>query len=111
VSDVAVALAALIRAEVEPIRAEVALLAAEVAALRAPAPSVANDLDTAKAAEMAGVTPATIREWVRERGLPAARPGGRALRIRRADLLAFLDSARTAAVDIAAEAERLLRRP
>lgn len=68
-------------------------LQAIIGELRAAAGGAEDELDTAAAAARAEVTPDTIRDWVKRRGLPARRaPGGRDLRIRRADLDAFLAS-------------------
>jgi excisionase family DNA binding protein len=66
-------------------------LRAMLGELRAAAGGGEEELDTAAAAKHADVTPDTVRDWVRRRGLPARRPPGtRDLRIRRADLDTFL---------------------
>lgn len=98
----------------ERVERAVAPLRLELERLRAANPS--DDLDTAAAADLARVTPDTIREWIRRRGLRATRPpGARDHRIARADLLAFLASParrppRRGPVDLAAEAGRILTR-
>lgn len=101
--------------DLEPLRRELAELRAQLAAGRAP-PS--DDLDTSAAAARAGVSPETVLDWIKRRGLAAHRPPGtRSHRIRRADLEAFLanPSARRpprpgGPVDLAAEARRIVRR-
>lgn len=78
--------------------------------LAAARPAEPADVDTAEAARIAGVTPETVRTWIKRRRLPAHRPpGSREHRISRADLIAFLatPAARRpppsrAAVDLAA---------
>ena len=58
--------------------------------------AIGDALSTAQAAELAGVTPKTVRAWVEARALPASRRGRR-LVIRRADLEAYLSGDRQAA--------------
>lgn len=77
-----------------------------------------DELDTAAAAEHAGVTPDTVRDWIKRRGLPARRPPGvRDHRIARADLVAFLATPtkrrppkERGPVNLSAEAEKILQR-
>ena len=77
-----------------------------------------EDLDTSAAAELAGVSPDTIRDWIRRRGLPAHRPeGAREHRIRRRDLTEFLAAPAKrrppsphGPVDLAARARQMMER-
>jgi excisionase family DNA binding protein len=94
----------------EALRPLVAKLVAEELERRAAAPAApaADEYLTAAAAgAVASVAPGTIRRWVAE-GRLAGHGTARALRIRRADLDAFLTSARrrsrVAAVDLSPEA-------
>jgi excisionase family DNA binding protein len=93
-------------------------LAALVAELRAAPGRPPDELDTAAAAALAGVSPETVRDWIRRRGLPAHRPpGARDFRIARADLLAFQAAplmrrppVDRGPVDLAVEADKILLR-
>lgn len=104
-------LAALVAAQVRPLEAAVRDLAAEVRSLRAARPeaNVVRDaglLTTEAAAAAAGVTPGTVRDWIRAGRLQASR-AGRRLRVRRSALEAFLAGS-AAVVDLDGEATRLL---
>lgn len=44
-------------------------------------------------AEACGVTPKTIRVWIREGRIPASRMGPHSIRVRESDLKAFLERA------------------
>lgn len=77
------------------LREELTRMVAELRATTAlPQPSAPGDyLATTDAAKLAGVEPATIRDWVRRKDL-SRNFAGRELRIRRAELEAFLASGR-----------------
>lgn len=73
-------------------------------------PSNGDVLSTDQAAEVAGVTPKTVRAWVETKGLPATKRG-RLLAIRRGDLETFLAGDRPASNDPVNRLEdRLARR-
>lgn len=82
--------------DLEPLRRELAELRAQVAGAGRPAGDV---LSTDQAAELAGVTPKTVRAWVEAGALPAGRRGRR-LAIRRADLDAYLSGGRVGAAGL-----------
>lgn len=73
--------------------------------------SVAEYVSADRAAQIAGVRPATIREWVSQKRLPGHR-AGRLLRIRTDELHCFLSggSEKASVVDIEARRRRALAR-
>ncbi len=78
-----IAIAAVLRSELEPLCAEIATLRAEVAALRASSP-VATLVSLATAAPRLGVSVATLRRRIRTGSIPASavHQGGRGHAIR-----------------------------
>lgn len=70
--------------DLDPLRRELAELRALVAGR-----AIGDVLSTEQAADLAGVTPKTVREWVASGALPVSRRGRR-IAIRRADLDAYL---------------------
>lgn len=74
--------------DLEPLRRELAELRAQVQGR-----SVGGVLSTAQAADLAGVTPKTVRAWIEAGALPFSRRGRR-LAILRADLEAYLSGGR-----------------
>ncbi|MBI5511056.1 MAG: helix-turn-helix domain-containing protein [Deltaproteobacteria bacterium] len=89
----------------EIVRQEIAAATAEHQ--KAPAPEV---LTTEQAAEIANVTPATVRQWVREGSLRATRiHGSRQLRILRNDLLRHLCGDEATRLDGDAEIDQKAR--
>lgn len=76
--------------DLEPLRRELAELRAQVQG------RASGVLSTAQAADLAGVTPKTVRAWVEAGALPFSRRGRR-LSILRADLEAYLSGGRPAA--------------
>lgn len=82
--------------DLEPLRREVAELRALIAGR-----AVGDVLSTDQAADLANVTPKTIRTWVETGALPASRRGRR-LAIRRADLDAYLSGSHTRAGSVLA---------
>ena len=77
--------------DLEPLRREIAELRAQLAGR-----ATGDALSTEQAAELAGVTPKTIRAWVESKALRAGHRGRR-LVIRRADLEAYLAGSAPAA--------------
>ena len=67
------------------------MVKAEVARQLAARDSVDEYLSVRSAADLADVAPGTVRRWIRE-GRIQRHGAGRHLRVRRADLLAFLTS-------------------
>jgi len=55
----------------------------------------ADLLSTEEAARVAGVTPKTVRDWIRAGAVPASRRGRRHV-VKRADLMAYLSGSRKA---------------
>lgn len=96
-------------AALRPVVREIVL---EVLQERAPAAAAAPEgyLGSAAAARAAGVKQATVREWIKL-GLPAVkRPGLRGWKIRRSDLMAWIEGALQSTeakpLDLAAERAR-----
>jgi excisionase family DNA binding protein len=83
------ALRAVVEAAVAPVVDELRALRAEVDKLRAAGPGRDGYLTVAQAAEVAGVKPATIREWIR-RGDLAEHRAGRLMRVLASDLDKYL---------------------
>lgn len=67
-------------------------LKTELSRLQPPPPQSDRYLSVAQAAELAAVTPETIREWVRKGDLRAGK-AGRLVRIRSSDLQAYFERA------------------
>lgn len=83
--DLAAAIRSLLRHPL--VRAELRAIMAEAA----PPSSAPSVLSVDDVAQLQGVEPDTVRDWIHRRGLRACRaPGTRAWRIRAADLEAFL---------------------
>lgn len=75
------------------------------------AESMSDMLTTAGAAEVAQVSPETVTEWLREGRLKGSKaPGSKSWRVRRGDLLAFMEGSARESESPEARAETVLRR-
>lgn len=80
----------------DDLRAVMLGVAEEAARLALSKASTTDDIiPRARAAEMLGVKPETLRDWERRGILPVNRPGGRRAAYHRSDILALLEQRQT----------------